>query len=64
MKIFIKMRELLMMNKDLLLEMENIRKKLGGQDEKIEMIFRYLEQFIHEKEKPRKRIGFKNRNNA
>ena len=58
MRIFTKMRELLLSNKDLLLEMDKIRKKVVGQDEKIEMIFSYLQQFIREKEKPRKNIGF------
>src|SRR5690554_4489329 len=34
-EIFIKMRELLLTHKDLLIEMEDIRKKVTGQDEKI-----------------------------
>ena len=56
---FTKMRELLMMNKDFLLEIEKIRKQVSNQDEKIEMIFKYLHQFIKGKEKPRTKIGFK-----
>lgn len=56
---FTKMRELLLTNHDLILEMEKIRKKVSGQDENIEMIFKYLRQFVKEKEKPRKKIGFK-----
>ena len=35
---FVKLRELLLTHKDLLLEMEEIRKKISGQDEKIEII--------------------------
>lgn len=58
-EIFIKMREMLLTHKDLLLEMEEIRKKVTGQDEKIELIFNYLKQFIKEKGKPRRKIGFK-----
>jgi len=58
-EIFIKMREMLLTHKDLLLEMEEIRKKVSGQDEKIELIFNYLKQFIKEKGKPRRKIGFK-----
>ncbi|MFH1320255.1 MAG: hypothetical protein ABII90_06320 [Bacteroidota bacterium] len=57
--IFVKMREMLLTHKDLLLEMEEIRKKVSGQDKKIELIFNYLKQFIKEQEKPRKQIGFK-----
>jgi phage regulator Rha-like protein len=56
---FIKMREMLLTHKDLLIEMEEIRKKVSGQDEKIELIFNYLQQFIKEQETPRKSIGYK-----
>lgn len=58
-EVFVRMRELLLTNKDLLLEMEAIRKKVSGQDEKIERIFAYLRHFIQEKSKPRVPIGFK-----
>src|SRR5690606_3192536 len=37
-EVFVKMREMLLTHKDLLLEMEEIRKKVTGQDEKIELI--------------------------
>ena len=56
---FIKMREILLTNKDLLVEMGKIRKKIGGQDEKIELIFNYLKQFINNPESPRVKIGVK-----
>lgn len=58
-RVFTKMREVLLTHKDLLLEMEEIRKKVSGQDEKIELIFNYLKQFIKSQEEPRKQIGFK-----
>jgi hypothetical protein len=57
-RVFTKMREMLLTHKDLLLEMEEIRKKVSGQDEKIELIFNYLKQFIKEKETPRKPVGY------
>jgi len=56
---FSKMREMLLTNKDLLLEMEEIRLRVSGQDKKIELIFNYLKKFIKDKEIPRKQIGFK-----
>lgn len=56
---FSKMREMLLTNKDLLLEMEDIRKKVTGQDEKIEIIFNYLKQFLETRKNPRTKIGFK-----
>lgn len=58
-EIFIKMREMLLTHKDLLLEMEEIRKKVSDQDEKIDLIFNYLKQFIKEQKKPLKPIGFR-----
>lgn len=62
-EVFVKMREMLQTHKDLLLEIEEIRKKVAGQDEKINMIFNYLQQFIQEQETPKKQIGYKVRNN-
>ena len=58
-RLFTKMRKLLLTHKDLLFEMEEIRKKVTGQDKKIELIFNYLKQFIKDQETPRKLIGFK-----
>ncbi len=58
-EVFVKMREMLLTHKDLLIEMEEIRKKVSKQDEKIELIFNYLKQFIKEQETPRVPIGFK-----
>jgi len=58
-EVFVRMREMLLTQKDLLLEMEEIRKEVSGQDEKIALVFSYLKQFIKEKEIPRKKIGFK-----
>ena len=58
-RVFSKMRKILLSNKDLLLEMGEIRKKISGQDEKIELIFNYLQQFIDKQENPRVRIGFR-----
>ena len=58
-RIFTKLREMLLTHKDILLEMEEIRKKVSGQDKRIDLVFTYLKQFIKEQESPRKRIGFK-----
>ncbi len=59
MRIFWKMEDMLLTHKDILLKLEELEKKVAGQDEKVMMIFNYLKQFIKEQEKPRKRIGFK-----
>lgn len=53
------MREMLLTHKELLLEVERMRKRVGKQDEKIELIFNYLKQFVKDQETPRTPIGFK-----
>ncbi len=54
MRIFTKMREMLLTHKDLLLKMEEIEKKVSGQDEKIKLIFDYLKKFIQQQKTPRR----------
>ncbi len=58
-EIYIKMRENILSNKDLLLKMEQLEKRMGDQDDKIVLVFQYLKNFINVKEKPRKQVGFK-----
>jgi len=58
-EIYIKMRVYILTNKDLLLKMEQLEKRVDHQDEKIVLVFNYLKRFIEVQEKPRKRIGFK-----
>jgi len=58
-EVFIRMREHILTNKDLLLKMDQLDKKVGSQDEKIDIIFKYLRKFIDVQEKPRKQIGYK-----
>lgn len=56
---FVKLNEMLLTHKDILIKLEELEKKVAGQDEKVMMIFDYLKQFIQQQETPRKRIGFK-----
>ena len=65
-EIFIKMREMLANQKDLILKIEQLEKNMMKQnqknhkyDEDIYMIFNALKQLLHQKNEPRKRIGFK-----
>ena len=58
-RLFSKMRKMLLTHKDLLLKLEEMEKKISGQDMKIGQIFNYLKQFIKEQETPREPIGFK-----
>jgi phage regulator Rha-like protein len=56
---FVKLRELLSTRQDVLIKLEEMEKKITGQDEKISVIFDYLKKFINEQKNPPKQIGFK-----
>jgi regulator of replication initiation timing len=60
-RIFTKLRQMLFDNTDLRLEIEKIKGKLDNQDKNIEVVFRYLDELLEQKNepKPRKRIGYK-----
>jgi phage regulator Rha-like protein len=58
-RIFTKMREMILTHKDLLLKMEEMEKKVAGQDDKILQIFNYLKQFVQDQTTPRKEVGYK-----
>jgi phage regulator Rha-like protein len=61
-EVFIKMREMLLTHKDILLQLEKIETKLTGHDEEIQLIFKYLKQLLNPPQQPRKKIGFKRSN--
>jgi phage regulator Rha-like protein len=58
-EIFVKMRELLLTHKDILLQLEKIERKLTGYDEDIALVFQYLKQLLNPPVQPRRKIGFK-----
>ena len=58
-RVFTKMKELLLTNKDILLKLEQLENKVTGHDENLKMIFTALKKLINPPQKPRKRIGFK-----
>ncbi|MBK8501890.1 MAG: ORF6N domain-containing protein [Saprospiraceae bacterium] len=64
MRIFTKMRQLLLTHKDLLLKLEQIERTVSSHDDQIVVLFEYLKKLMEEKEirqeqESRKRIGFK-----
>ena len=61
-RVFTKMRELLLTHKDILLQLEKIEKKLSGHDEDILLIFKYLKQLLNPPQPPRRKIGFRRKN--
>ena len=58
-RIFTKMKEMLLTHKDILLKMQKVETKLTGHDEDIKLIFEYLKKLLNPPQLPRKRIGFK-----
>jgi regulator of replication initiation timing len=60
-RIFTRIRQMLMDNTELRLEIEQIKKKVDNQSKNIELVFHYLDELLEAKEnpKPRVAIGFK-----
>lgn len=58
-RIFTKLREMLLTNKDILLKLEQIEKKVTRHDEDIEMIFSALKQLLNPPQPARARVGFR-----
>jgi len=58
-RVFTKMRGLLLTHKDILLQLEKIEKKMTGHDQDIALIFQYLKQLLTPPQPPRRKIGFK-----
>ncbi len=58
-RVFAKMRELLLTHKDILLQLEKIEKKLTRHDEDIQLIFQYLKQLLNPTQPSRNKIGFR-----
>ena len=68
MRIFISIREMMLTNKDILLQLDQVQQKLIHHDNNILLIFEYIRQLEQEKQKVaehqnRKRIGYKRENN-
>jgi len=58
-KVFNKIREMLLTHKDLLLKMKELESKVANQDKSIKQVFNYLNSFIQDKKKSKRSIGFK-----
>ncbi len=58
-RIFTKLREMILTNKDILLKLEQLEKKGIKQDEDIQMVFAALKQLLNQTQEPRRRIGFR-----
>lgn len=59
MRIYAKMREMLMTNQEIFLKLEQLERKVDGHDEDIQVIFAALKQLLHPPRESRPRIGFR-----
>lgn len=58
-EIFVKMREMVLTHKDILLKLEQLEKQQATQDVNIKQLYQYIKMLMTEKQKPRPQIGFK-----
>lgn len=58
-RVFSRLKELAMANKEILLKLEDLEQKVGVQQEDINTIFQALKQLLHNPSPPIERIGFK-----
>ena len=57
-RVFIKMREMMLTHKNILKKKKKIEKKLTSHDDDIALIFEYLKQLLKPPQTPRRKIGF------
>lgn len=58
-RIFTRMRQLMLNHKDILLKLEKLERQVASHDEKIKLIFDYLKKLLTQPKQPRNPIGFK-----
>src|SRR5688572_10706828 len=58
MRIFTKLREVLLTHKDVLIRMEKLEQEMSITNEDVKTIFNVIRKFLNPPAKPRKRIGF------
>jgi hypothetical protein len=61
-RVFTKMREMVMAHKDILLKLEQFEKQVVKNSDDIQLIFETLKQLLTCPQEPRRRIGFKRSN--
>jgi phage regulator Rha-like protein len=58
-RIFTRLREMVLTHKDILLKLERLERKIVQQDGDIKLIFKYLKELLNPKTEPMRRIGYK-----
>lgn len=57
--LFVRMRQVMLAHKDILLRLEQLERRVGKQGADIQLLFHHLRQLLAPPSEPRKRIGFK-----
>lgn len=60
-RIFTKLRQMVLTHKDILLKLEKIERKVGQHDAHIKLIFDHLRELLTPKTQPARQIGFKHK---
>jgi phage regulator Rha-like protein len=60
-EIFVKLREVLLTHKDILLKLEKLERKAVQHDGDIKLIFKYLRELLDPPTEPMRKIGFKHK---
>jgi hypothetical protein len=61
MRIYTKLRSMLLTHKDILLKLEKLEMKTSKHDENFKIVFDYLKELLNPKTEPLRKIGFKRR---
>lgn len=61
-RLFVRMREVLMSNKDLMLKLQELESTVGKNNEDITTIFTVLKKLLQTPQKPRVKVGYRIRN--
>ncbi len=59
MRVYTKLREMLVTHKDLLVKMNELESKVTNHDKSIKQVFAYLKEFVKQKSEPIEPVGFK-----
>lgn len=60
-RIFTKLREIVLNHKDILLKIGQMERKIVEHDDDIKLVFEYLKELLNPKTEPMRRIGFKHK---
>ncbi|WP_333819271.1 ORF6N domain-containing protein [Ohtaekwangia sp.] len=63
-RVFTRMREMLLTHKDILLQLKQLERKVTNQDGDIKLIFEYLKELLNPKTGPMRKIGFRRKDES